>query len=71
MIDAESTRLNGDCLRVSSTLTVQVLAKIVDASLSASQSAKSFSNVLVAVLISSMYPEMSRPPRSVGNSQDI
>ena len=69
--EAESCKLNGDYLRVSSTLTVQVLADMTVASFSASQSAESFSKVLVAVLISSLYPEISRPPRSVGKSQDI
>ena len=68
---ASFDRSNGLYLKVSSTLTVQVLVEIMVALFSASQSDVSFSNVLLAVLISSLYPEMLKPPRSEGSSQDI
>ena len=51
---ASSARLKGGCLRVSSTLTVQVLAEMIVASFSASQLVKSFSKVSVAVFISTL-----------------
>ena len=60
--EARSCRSNGDVLRVSSTLTVQVLEEMMVESFSASQSVNSCSKVLVAVLISTLYPVMSRPP---------
>ena len=62
MTTAESCRSNGDTLRVSSTLTVQDLAKMTVASFSASQSVRSFAKVPVAVLISTLYPVISKPP---------
>ena len=68
---ASFDRSKGLYLKVSSTLTVQVLVEIMVALFSASQSDVSFSNVLLAVLISSLYPEMLKPPRSEGSSQDI
>ena len=68
---ASFDRSNGLYLKVSSTLTVQVLVEIMVALFSASQSDVSFSNVLLAVLISSLYPEMLKPPRSEGSFQDI
>ena len=57
-----SCKSYGDTLRVSSTLNVQVLVEMIFESFSASQSVKSFSKVLVAVLISTLYPVISKPP---------
>ena len=71
LTDYESSRLNGDNRRVSSTCTMQFLVERMFASFSASQSVIALSNVLVAVLISSLYPLISYPPLSAGRFQEI